>query len=945
MLLLGLNLKAQNNIDSTSIYFTQNKYQKALNFASKNYEYDSLIEKGIFLFKNGDFINAISFFSTAYDLNENKNSEIEKITLLNIIGICYEEISDFEKAEYYYNKAISLNTIYSDEYFQPLNSLVQLYTETKDFSTAENQSILFLEEAKKHKGENSKEYLLAIRNLTLLYLSNDLFKMAEEFSLKEVQLNKKIFGNKSLEYLDSFSLYINLLTRKGKLIDAEKYSFDILKIYLNQNEKNYKQIALSYNQLATIQQNLFKYDLAKINFLKAINIIKKEYGELNPYHTLIASNLGVLHIVLEEYGDAEFYLKKSLEIKEKLQDTNVYTLYANLSVVYQKTGRCEDAEKYQLKSIENDQNRLSESYKLKIIGLALTYNCLKNTQKEFEYLLTTSDILKKKVSGIMTYMSNNEIQQYIHQYFHHRIYPLSFLIRNPIDFENLNISCFEEELMFRNLSIYNYHFVKKSVENSNDIALKIKYSKLIDNKRQIVKLNELPIFTRPKGYKNLILETENLEKYLVEQSNEFSKSKNTLSIKWDKLQGKLKSNEIVIDIVDFVYYDTKSKPDSTVYAAFVIGKDYDTPKFISLFERKQIEILLGRNNIKKDSTRINKQYTDKSISNLFLKSLEKELQGISTIYLTPSGLGHQIDFSALPISGNQTFGEKYKLHILSSPANIMDYKEVSLDENSNLELLLYGAIDYNKSNSIDNTENQVIEPNTIIADLSTRSGIKEYGYLNGTNIEVDQIEFKAIQKGFKTIVLKERKATEESINQLDGKTTPFVLHLATHGFFFPAPEKELPKDFPLEEGKSKIYKASDNPMMRSGLIFAGANKYWGKSFEKLTAEDGILTASEISNLDLSACQLVVLSACETGLGEIKGSEGVFGLQRAFKMAGAKNIIMSLWKVPDAQTAELFDIFYEECFAGKSIHEAFGAAQSKMKAKYSPYYWAGFVLLE
>jgi hypothetical protein len=136
-----------------------------------------------------------------------------------------------------------------------------------------------------------------------------------------------------------------------------------------------------------------------------------------------------------------------------------------------------------------------------------------------------------------------------------------------------------------------------------------------------------------------------------------------------------------------------------------------------------------------------------------------------------------------------------------------------------------------------------------------------------------------------------------------------------------------------------------DPMMRSGLVFSGANKSWGKSNENQAEDDGILTANEISNLDLSACQLVVLSACETGLGEVKGSEGVFGLQRAFKMAGVKNIIMSLWKVPDTQTAELFNIFYSECFAGKTIHEAFKIAQSIMKEKYSPYYWAGFVLLE
>jgi CHAT domain-containing protein len=154
----------------------------------------------------------------------------------------------------------------------------------------------------------------------------------------------------------------------------------------------------------------------------------------------------------------------------------------------------------------------------------------------------------------------------------------------------------------------------------------------------------------------------------------------------------------------------------------------------------------------------------------------------------------------------------------------------------------------------------------------------------------------------------------------------------------------MSNDF-LIEAKSKVFKTSDDPMMRSGLVFSGANKSWGKVNENLLGDDGILTASEISNLDLSACQLVVLSACETGLGEVKGSEGVFGLQRAFKMAGVKNIIMSLWKVPDAQTAELFDTFYSECFAGKTIHEAFQSAQSQMKAKYSPYYWAGFVLLE
>ena len=113
----------------------------------------------------------------------------------------------------------------------------------------------------------------------------------------------------------------------------------------------------------------------------------------------------------------------------------------------------------------------------------------------------------------------------------------------------------------------------------------------------------------------------------------------------------------------------------------------------------------------------------------------------------------------------------------------------------------------------------------------------------------------------------------------------------------------------------------------------------------LNMEDGILTAKEISNLNLSNTKLVVLSACETGLGDVKGSEGVYGLQRAFKMAGVDYIIMSLWKVPDKETTEMMELFYNEMLDGLLISEAFRNAQNQMKQKYSPYYWAAFVLVE
>jgi len=132
--------------------------------------------------------------------------------------------------------------------------------------------------------------------------------------------------------------------------------------------------------------------------------------------------------------------------------------------------------------------------------------------------------------------------------------------------------------------------------------------------------------------------------------------------------------------------------------------------------------------------------------------------------------------------------------------------------------------------------------------------------------------------------------------------------------------------------------------MRSGIVLANANDVWHRD-PLAEGEDGILTAAEVALLDLRNTKLVVLSACETGLGDIKGSEGVYGLQRAFKMAGVKHIIMSLWKVPDKETAEFMTLFYKNLIKLKDIPVAFQNTQKVMRVKYDPYYWGAFVLIE
>jgi CHAT domain-containing protein/tetratricopeptide (TPR) repeat protein len=170
---------------------------------------------------------------------------------------------------------------------------------------------------------------------------------------------------------------------------------------------------------------------------------------------------------------------------------------------------------------------------------------------------------------------------------------------------------------------------------------------------------------------------------------------------------------------------------------------------------------------------------------------------------------------------------------------------------------------------------------------------------------------------------------------------PHILHLATHGFFLP----DQP-DHPDGVGDrgGRLRRAPENPLLRCGLVLAGVNTWLAGGTPPAEAEDGVLTAEDVTGLDLFDTELVVLSACETGLGAVRAGEGVFGLRRAFQLAGARTVVMSLWKVPDEATRELMVHFYRHLSAGQARGEALRQAQLELKARYpDPRYWGAFIL--
>jgi CHAT domain-containing protein/tetratricopeptide (TPR) repeat protein len=881
-------------------------------------------------------IVTLYFILLSFCLNAQVNS--------NEIKVLQDEISNYEK----------VGNTSNEKYISTLNKLYKIYYQNGKYKEAEFILLNILDKRKKNLGIKHPDYLTTLNNLAVVYYHQEKYLDAEISYLKVIDERKNTLDddpNKTRDYLTTLNNLAEVYRIQKKFTKAKKIyeeAYKISRLKLQDNEEVYISVT---NNLALLYVNLKEYELAGEFLIETLELINKNYGRENLMYASTLGNMASLHVYLDE--DTEVIiplLVNALQIRKDILGI-YHPLYVesliNLATAYKRIEKYNQAEPLLLNSLEiskviygvNHQQYIDCLFELSILYRALNLN--NKASQYFENYANLNKIRLKEVSSILT---EEELINYVISNKLSFDEILSFINDYPIQYPTINLNYFDNELLLKNLSQNNQVLIKKSIQGNGNISLIEKYREYLNNKNKLLKLQELPLNIQPEYIDSLKTEIEQLEKDLVYESASFSEFKREISIDFNDVKNKLKRDEILIDLVSFNYNKSRSR-DNVVYAAFIIMKYFKEPKFVTLFNEKQLTFLLARNKIQQDSTQIDKQYLDKAISDLFIKPLEKELKNISTVYLSASGLGHQINFAALPINYNQSLGSKYKLHILSSPAEIIDFKVTGLDKKGNFELLLYGGIDYDKTNSIAKVGTDIAKNNETLKELQTRSGISEFGYLVGSKKEVLSIQGKGTQNGFKTTLFDDRDATEESFKQLDGRTKPYVLHLATHGFFFPDPIQETHMDNKLLEGKSKIFKASDNPMMRSGLLFSGANKTWGKSLENQTLEDGILTASEISNLDLSACQLVVLSACETGLGEVKGSEGVFGLQRAFKMAGVKNIIMSLWKVPDAQTAELFDIFYTECFAGKTIHEAFQTAQAKMKVKYSPYYWAGFVLLE
>ena len=418
-----------------------------------------------------------------------------------------------------------------------------------------------------------------------------------------------------------------------------------------------------------------------------------------------------------------------------------------------------------------------------------------------------------------------------------------------------------------------------------------------------------------------------LENLLANRCKGYSDGTDFMDVDYNAVKQALGQNEMLIDFTDYV-----SQSQGRKYAAYIINKVQDYPLLKALFAERQIDTL----GIVRPDMYYSEDYSE-NVLKLLWEPLKENVSEGATIYYVPSQLLFQISLESLLLPDGSLLGSHYHFVRLSSARELVKMKSESKGYKSN-SAVLYGGLQYDLETTAMAEESKKYDLSNLLALRGEIvRGDSVFHDLQGTKEEILKIEDLLKRNKWQVFSYMGKNGTEESFLNMHGKS-PKLLHLATHGFYY-TPNRAENVDY---------LKGYTDAMSLSGLVLSGGNAAWlGKPLPKGVL-GGILSANDIARLDLSNTDMVVLSACQTGQGKAT-SEGLYGLQRAFKKAGVGTIVMSLWNVSDKTASEFMTTFYERLADKKNAwnkRKAFEEAKVIIRQRYpEPFHWAAFVMLD
>lgn len=484
-----------------------------------------------------------------------------------------------------------------------------------------------------------------------------------------------------------------------------------------------------------------------------------------------------------------------------------------------------------------------------------------------------------------------------------------------IGFDSTNMVNYNVALLSKGILLNSDIELSRLIAESGDSISVYMYGKLRTDRLNIAKLYEKPVSERNVNTDSLERLVETQEKELLKRSKIFGDYTKNLAVKWADVRNKLTQGEMAVEFIS-----SPAENDSIIYAALILRKDYDAPRMVSLFEERQL-------------TGLDKRLCLSSpvLYNLIWEPLEDEMEDIATVYFSPAGELYNLPIENLPVDGGTYVSDLRSYHRLSSTRQLVLHRDGvkvvtaavygGLEYNADTVTLANDSRKYRKVETSQRTESCAV---TDTDSPNLRGGVSE---LPATKIEAKEINKALAAADIKTSLYTDTVGTEASFKALSGNGVN--VFIATHGFYWTEREVARLDNLAFLSTDMPVAVKEDNTLTRSGLLFAGANTALKGLPLPDGVDDGVLTAKEITGMDLRNLDMVALSACQTGLGEITG-DGVFGLQRGFKKAGANTLLMSLWKVDDAATQLLMTRFYKNLLSGKTKTESLREAQKYVR---------------
>lgn len=797
----------------------------------------------------------------------------------------------------------------------------------------------------------TENYAQTISDLGLLYQSRGRYNKAKPFNEQAIKLRESSSNaGKKIVSLNNYAVYKK---ETGLYSEAEADFKNILILATEQNDVLAK--ALIYNNLAMTCVDMNKLGEAESQMAKSI---QEAGGVLKPNSSnfiKLQINQANIFRMQKSYSKAEEIYLNAIAVKEKKLGAHpdLASLKQGLAQLYMDMGKTADVEKLLQSAYDINKKKLGEKNPATVAAQQELANYFRFTGKNAKALELISKVVetKKTIYGeahpnyiqaledlALTQWQGAKISEakasyktvidntllYINTFFNSlnenekTLYweKTNARLQRYFAFSRQNMKSDQEWIKRFYITVINTKGfllngstkIRNAISSGTDEELKGLYLQWLETKENLnlaYQLSREEIAEEKINVDSLKQRQDELERQLSQKSASFKEGLSSKSVSEEEIRKTLNQNERAVELVEISDYQN-GYTGTEHYVAALVSKD--EIKIIELGEGKTIQTA-----VKDFREKIVDLKSENSAYGLTWKPLDDQLQGVTKLYLSSDGVYHQLSINALKDPAGKFLAEKYNIVFTGNTRDLPLIKQSESLANKPASAFMVGNPMYGKNGIIDQ--------------------------LPGTEAEVKNINKLLTANKVKTTVLFGDKATETKVKQVN---SPAILHIATHGYFLAdLSQMETNKVLGVD-----ISAAKENSLLRSGLLLANCDNVFDENYRASAhAENGILTAYEAMSLNLDKTDLVVLSACETGLGSVKQGEGVYGLQRAFLIAGARSVIMSLWSVSDEATMQLMTLFYTNYTKTGNKNQAFNDAIKQLRLKFKePFYWSAFVML-